>query len=49
VAGYEINYNKSVAFLYSKDKWARKENRETSHFTIIKSNRKCHVKLSPNK
>ena len=26
VAGYKINSNKSVAFLYSKDKWAEKEN-----------------------
>jgi hypothetical protein len=25
VAGYKINSNKSVVFLYSKDKWAEKE------------------------
>ena len=34
VAGYKINSNKSVAFLYSKDKWAEKEIREMTHFTI---------------
>jgi hypothetical protein len=28
VAGYKINSNKSVAFLYSKDKQAEKEIRE---------------------
>jgi hypothetical protein len=30
VTGYKINSNKSVAFLYSKDKQAEKENREYS-------------------
>jgi hypothetical protein len=30
VAGYKINSNKSLAFLYSKDKWAEKEIRETT-------------------
>ena len=34
VAGYKINSNKSVAFLYIKDKQAEKENRETISFTI---------------
>jgi hypothetical protein len=33
VAGYKINSNKSVAFLYSKDKKAEKEIRETTPFT----------------
>jgi hypothetical protein len=28
VPGYEINSNKSVTFLYSKDKWAEKEIRK---------------------
>jgi hypothetical protein len=28
VAGYKITSNKSVAFLYSKDKWAEKEIRK---------------------
>jgi hypothetical protein len=26
VAGYKINFNKSIAFLYTNDKWAEKEN-----------------------
>jgi hypothetical protein len=38
VAGYKINSNKSVAFNYSKDKWAEKEIRETTPFTIAKNN-----------
>jgi hypothetical protein len=32
VAGYKIKSNKSVAFLYSKDKWAEKEIRQTTSF-----------------
>jgi hypothetical protein len=35
VAGYKINSNKSVAFLYSKDKQDEKEIRETTPFTIV--------------
>jgi hypothetical protein len=38
VAGYKINSNKSVAFLYTKDKQAEKEIRETKPFTIVTSN-----------
>jgi hypothetical protein len=38
VAGYKINSNKSVAFLYSKDKWAEKETREMTPFTIVTNN-----------
>ena len=34
VAGYEINSNKSVAFLYTKDKQAEKVIRETIPFKI---------------
>jgi hypothetical protein len=34
-AGYKINLNKSVAFLYTKDKQAEKEIRETRPFTIV--------------
>ena len=30
VAGYKINSNKSAAFLYTKDTWAKKEIRETT-------------------
>ena len=35
VAGYKINANKSVAFLYTKDKQAEKEIRETTPFSIV--------------
>jgi hypothetical protein len=35
VAGYKINSNKSVAFLYTKDKQAEKEIRETTSFKIV--------------
>ena len=35
VDGYKINANKSVPFLYSKDKQAEKEIRETTLFTIV--------------
>ena len=34
MSGYKINSNKSVAFLYTKDKQAEKEIRETTPFTI---------------
>jgi hypothetical protein len=32
---YKIYSNQSVAFLYTNDKWAKKEIRETQSFTII--------------
>jgi hypothetical protein len=35
VAGYKIYSNKSVAFLYTKDKKDEKEIRETTPFTIV--------------
>jgi hypothetical protein len=38
VAGYKINSNKSVAFLYTKGKQAEKEIRETIPFTIVTNN-----------
>ena len=38
VTGYKINSIKSVAFLYSKDKQAEKEIRETTPFTIVTNN-----------
>jgi hypothetical protein len=38
VAGYEINTNKLVAFLDSKDKQAEKEIMETAPFTIVTNN-----------
>ena len=38
VAGYKINSNKSVAFLYSKNKQAEKEIREKTPFKIVTNN-----------
>ena len=38
MAGYKINSNKLMALLYSKDKQAEKEIRETTHFTIVTNN-----------
>ena len=38
VSTYKINSNKSVVFLYSKDKWAEKEIRETTQSTIVTNN-----------
>jgi hypothetical protein len=38
VARYKINSNKSVVFLYTNDKWAGKEIRETIAFTIVTNN-----------
>jgi hypothetical protein len=38
VAGYKINSNKSVTFLYTKYKQAEKEIRETTPFTIVPNN-----------
>ena len=38
MAGYKINSNKSVTFLYSKDKQAEKEIREATPFTKITNN-----------
>ena len=34
VAGYKLNSNKSVVFLYSKDKKTEKEMSEITHFTM---------------
>jgi hypothetical protein len=38
VAGYKINSNKSKAFLYTKDKKAEKEIRETTPLKIVTNN-----------
>jgi hypothetical protein len=38
VVGYKINSNKSVAFLYTKDKQTEKEIRETTPFKIVTNN-----------
>ena len=35
MSGYKINSNKSVVFLYTQDKKAEKEIRETTPFTIV--------------
>jgi len=35
---YKINWNKSVAFLYSKDKQTEKEIRDMTPFTIVTNN-----------
>ena len=36
VAGYKINSNKSMAFLFTKDKHAEEEIRETTPFSSYK-------------
>jgi hypothetical protein len=38
VAGYKIDSNKSMVFLYTGDKLAEKEIRETTLFTIVTNN-----------
>ena len=38
VAEYKTNSNKSIAFLYSKDKQAEKEIREMTPFTTVTNN-----------
>jgi hypothetical protein len=38
LSGYKINSNKSVAFVYTKDKQDEKEIRETTSFTIVTNN-----------
>jgi hypothetical protein len=38
VAGYRINSNNSMAFLYTNDKQAEKEIRETTTFSIVTKN-----------
>jgi len=38
VAGYKINSNEPVVFFYTNDKWAEKENRETTPLTIVTNN-----------
>ena len=38
VAGYKINSNKSMTFLYMKDEQAEKEIRETTPFSIVTNN-----------
>jgi len=38
LAGYEMNSNKTVAFLYTKEKQAEKEIREITPFIIVSNN-----------
>jgi hypothetical protein len=38
VAGYKINTNKPVASIYKDCKWAEKEIRKTTPFTIVTNN-----------
>jgi hypothetical protein len=38
VAGYKINSNRSVAFLYTNDAWTEEEIRETTPFTTVTNN-----------
>ena len=38
MAGYKINSNKSLAFLYSEDKQAEKEIKEMTPFIIVTNN-----------
>jgi hypothetical protein len=38
VTRYKLNSNKSMAFLYTKDKKTEKEIRETTLFTILTNN-----------
>ena len=37
IAGHKINSNKSMAFLYTKNKQAEKEIRKTTPFSIVKN------------
>jgi hypothetical protein len=38
VAGYKVTSNKAIAFVYTKDKQAKKELRETTPFTTFMNN-----------
>ena len=38
MAGYKINSNKAVAFLYTNDKWNEKEIKETTPFKTAPNN-----------
>jgi hypothetical protein len=43
--GYKWTQNKSVAFFYTNDKWAEKEIRETTPFTIVTHIKSLRVSL----
>jgi hypothetical protein len=48
LAGYKINSKELIALLYTSDKWAEKEVRETVLFTIATSNIK-YLGITPSK
>ena len=48
VAGYKINSNKSMDFLYTKDKQTEKEIRETTPFSIVTNNIKYIIRRDSN-
>jgi hypothetical protein len=48
VAGYEINSNKSMTFLYEKNKQGEKESSETTPFSIVTNNIK-YLGMTVNK
>jgi hypothetical protein len=48
VAEYKVNSNNSVSFLYTNDKQAEKEIRETTPFTIVTNNIK-HLRVTLTK
>ena len=47
VTGYKINVKKSVAFLYTNNKAAERETKESIPFTIVPKNNKI-PKYKPN-
>jgi len=47
VAGYKINTQKSLAFLYTNNEKIEREIKETIPFTIAMKRIKCHVTLIP--
>jgi hypothetical protein len=44
LAGYKINSKKSVALSYINDKWAKKEIKKTTPFTLVMNKRTKQVK-----
>jgi hypothetical protein len=48
VAGYKINFQKSLAFLYTNNKQTEKEYMETISFTIVSKKRKKPKNLGVN-
>ena len=44
MAGYKVNSKKSIALLYTDDKWVEEEIRETLPFTVVTNNIKYLTK-----